>query len=110
MATASFIFDRASANAAFPQIAPRELVLAVLAGVPPRPEWEGCQVYQGPAPEGSPATAVCIGLTGPAADALQEALVMAMERLGISVPQIWEGGPEATETIAVARGGRWQRA
>jgi hypothetical protein len=110
MGTASFVFDLSSANAAFPQIAPRELILAVLAGVPPQPAWEGCEVYQGPAPDGSPPGTVCIGLRGPAADALQEAVVTAMERFGVSVPQIWEGGPEPSAMIAVVRGGRWERA
>ena len=105
----SFAFDRGAAWRQFLQVSARDVVLAVLARVPPAPEWEGCLVYEGPSPDGQEGT-VCVGLTGPAADAVQEALVMAFEELGIPVPAIWEGGPAPRDRIAVVRGGVWSTA
>jgi len=102
----SFAFDRGAAWRQFLQVSARDVVLAVLARVPPAPECEGCLVYEGPSPDGQEGT-VCVGLTGPAADAVQEALVTAFEELGIPVPAIWEGGPAPRDRIAVVRNGVW---
>ena len=102
----SFVFDRGAAWRQFLQIAPRDVVLAVLARLPPEPAWDGCLVYEGPSPDGH-AGEVCVGIVGPAADGLQESLVAAFEELGIPVPQIWEGGPEVRDRIATVRNGVW---
>ena len=102
----SFVFDRGAAWREFLQVAPRDMVLAVLARLAPRPAWEGCLVYEGPSPEGRDGT-VCVGIIGAASAELQEALVASFEELGVPVPEIWEGGPEVRDRIAVARDGVW---
>lgn len=102
----SFVFDRGTAWRQFLQVSPRDVVLAVLARLPPEPAWEGCLVYEGPSPDGHLGM-VCVGIRGEAADTLQESLVAAFEELGIPVPQIWEGGPEIRDPIAVVAGGVW---
>lgn len=103
----SFVFDRGVAWREFLQVAPRDIVLAVLARLEPPPGWEGCLVYEGPSPEGREGM-VCVGIIGAAAAELQEALVASFEALGIPVPEIWEGGPEVRDRIAVARDGVWE--
>jgi hypothetical protein len=101
----SFVYDRASADAAFHGIAVRELVLSILAAMPPESNWNGCEVYRGPSPlEGA---TVCLATTGPAADELQLRLIEALEQHGICVLQVYEGGPEISEPIATARNGKW---
>ena len=102
----SFAFDRGAAWRQFLQVSARDVVLAVLARVPPAPEWEGCLVYEGPSPDDQEGT-VCVGIAGRAAEAVQEALVTAFEELGIQVPAIWEGGPAPRDRIAVVRSGVW---
>lgn len=105
-ATYSFVYDRATADASFHGIAPRELALSLLAGLPPPPAWEGCLVYQGPSPLAA-ATTVCLATRGPGADEVQLRLLEAFERQGIPVLEVYEGGPEPSQSIAVARNGRW---
>lgn len=102
----SFTFDRESASQSFQQVGPRPLVLAVLASVVPRNEWEGCVVYLGASPDDERRTA-CVGIRGDGSEALQEALVTAFERAGVTVTAIYEGGPEVREAVARASGGRW---
>ena len=102
----SFVFDRQAAWREFLQVAPRDVVLAVLARVPPQPGWEGCVVYEGPSPDSHIGT-VCVGIRGGSAAEVQESLVSTFEKIGIPVPQIWEGGPEIRDRIAVARDGAW---
>jgi len=102
----SFTFDKTVAHRVFQQIGTRDLVLAVLAGVVPRPEWEGCEVSEGPTP-GDPATTGCICTSGPAADEVQQALVEAFERLDIPVPAIYEGGPGQRRSIARVQSETW---
>ena len=102
----SFTFDRSSAEQAFKGVEVRNLVLAVLGGVPPAPEWDGCTVYLGPSPD-DPERTGCVGQEGACSDQLQQAMVEAFERLGIRVLQVYEGGPEERQPIATARGGRW---
>jgi hypothetical protein len=104
-ATYSFVYDRAAADAAFHGIAPRELALSLLAGLPPPPAWEGCLVYQGPSPLA--AATVCLATRGPGADEVQLRLLEAFERQGLAVLEVYEGGPEPSQGIAVARNGRW---
>jgi hypothetical protein len=104
-ATYSFVYDRASADRAFHGIAPRELTLSILAGMQPLARWEGCSVYRGPSP--LEAGTVCIGTGGPGADEVQLRLIEGFERQAVRVMEVYEGGPEATETIAVVRAGRW---
>jgi hypothetical protein len=104
-ATYSFVYDRASADAAFHGIAPRELALSLLAGRPPPPAGEGCLIYQGPSPLAS--ATVCLATRGPGADEVQLRLLEAFERQGLPVLEVYEGGPEPSQTIAVARNGRW---
>jgi hypothetical protein len=55
----SFAFDRGAAWRLFLQVSARDVVLAVLARVPPAPAWEGCLVYEGPSPENQGGT-VCV--------------------------------------------------
>jgi hypothetical protein len=103
--TYSFVYDRRSADAAFHGIAVRELLLSILAGLPPMPEWEGCLVYQGESPvEGS---TVCIGTRGSGASEVQLRMLEALERQGVRVLEVYEGGPDASQPIATARDGRW---
>jgi hypothetical protein len=102
----SFLIDRDSAEQVFQQVSVRDMVMAVLATVPPMPVWNGCLVYEGPAPDGEPGTA-CIGLAGGASDDVQEVLVSAFERLGVKIPKIYEGGPEVRQSIARVRDGVW---
>ena len=103
--TYSFVYDRRSADAAFHGIATRELALSVLAGLPPQPGWEGCLVYQGLSPLDGPT--VCLATRGPGADEVQLRVLEAFERNGIAVLEVYEGGPEVGQAIAVAREGRW---
>ena len=102
----SFTFDKAVAHQVFQQIGTRDLVLAVLAGIVPEPEWQGCEIYEGPTP-GDPATTGCVGIRGAAADEVQQALVEAFERLDIPVPAIYEGGPEERQEIARVQSETW---
>lgn len=102
----SFVYDRGSAALAFPQTDTDHLVLAVLAGLPPEPGWEGCEVYEGPSPL-DPESTVCIGIRGLAADIVQERLVEAFERFGVDVRQVYDGGPLVRRKIARAAQGGW---
>jgi hypothetical protein len=103
--TYSFVYDRASADAAFHGIGIRELVLSLLAGLTPDAECDGCLVYEGESPL-EPGT-VCIGISGPGADALQLRLVEGLERQGVGIIKVYEGGPEVRMPIARAREGVW---
>ena len=105
-ATYSFVFDRQASNEAFKQVGKRELMLAILATVLPEAQWEGCLVYEGETPLEEVRT-VCIGIQGPAADKVQERLVEAFEKQGVPVLQIYDGGPEVRERIAVVSGQKW---
>lgn len=104
--TYSFVFDRKSAGEVFKQVSERQIVLAVLAGIAPDPGWEGCLVYVGQPPNDR-AGQVCIGIQGPAADTVQQRLVEGLERIGIAVLEIYEGGPEPSQAVATASGGKW---
>ena len=105
-ATFSFVYDRAVSAQVFQEIGTQGLVLAILARIPPEPEWEGCLVYKGEAPEGS-ARMVCIAMSGPSAIEVQEKMVETFEATGIPVPAIYEGGPEPQLEIARVVNGRW---
>jgi hypothetical protein len=105
----SFVFDRQSARNAFKQVGATSFLLATLAQVTPEPPWEGCLVYEGESPLDSTKTA-CIGLRGPAADVVQQRLVEVMERLGVRILELYDGGPEVRERIAQVRDGRWASA
>jgi hypothetical protein len=104
--TFSFVYDRVSAAQVFQEIGTKGLLLAVLARVPPMPEWEGCLVYKGQAPDDS-ARMVCIAMSGPSAIQVQERVVEAFEATGIPVAAIYEGGPEPQLELARVVGGRW---
>jgi hypothetical protein len=101
----SFVCDRKSADTAFPGIAVRDLVLSLLAGIPPEAGWEGCLVYEGDSPLEK--DTVCIGTSGPGADDLQLRLLDGLERQGVVIVEVFEGGPEPKWPIARAGGGRW---
>jgi hypothetical protein len=101
----SFVYDRATADAAFHGIGITELMLSVLAGITPEESWESTLVFEGASPVESPS--VCIGTHGPGADQLQLRLLEALERHGIRILEVYEGGPEPRQEIAVARGGSW---
>ena len=102
----SFVYDRADASRVFQEIGTRDLVLAILARIPAEPEWEGCLVYKGDAPDSS-ARMVCIAMRGPKAIGVQEKIVSAFEATGIPVPTIYEGGPEPQLEIAKVVNGKW---
>jgi hypothetical protein len=104
----SFVYDRTSADAAFHGIAVKELMLSLLAGIPPEKSWEGTMVFEGASPVEGPM--VCIGTRGSAADELQLKLVEGLERQGVRVVEVYEGGPDPRTTIAVARDGQWSSA
>ena len=103
--TYSFVCDRKTAEAAFPGIAIRDLVLSLLAGISPEKEWEGCLVYEGDSP--LEAGTACIGTSGPGADGLQLRLLDALERQGVVVNEVFEGGPAVKWRIASAGNGQW---
>lgn len=102
----SFVYDRAAAARVFQEIGTQGLVLAMLAGIEVEPDWEGCLVYKGAAPEDS-ARMVCIGMRGPGAMRVQERIVESFEKTGIPVPAIYEGGPEPQLELARAANGKW---
>lgn len=102
----SFVFSRASARQAFPEIGADQLILAVLAGVPAGGASAGCAVFLGPPPEDPEAT-VCVGTGGPGADHVQQLLIEQLERKGVVVDAVYEGGPEPETILAEARDGRW---
>lgn len=104
--TYSFVYDRAEAAQVFQEIGTQGLVLAILARIQPEPEWEGCVVYKGAAPEDS-ARMVCIGMSGPSAIRVQEKIVETFEATGIPVPTIYEGGPEPQIELAKVMNGVW---
>ena len=81
-------------------------LIAMLARLVPEPDWEGCLVYKGAAPDDS-ARMVCIGMSGPAAVRVQEKLVETFETTGIPVPTIYEGGPEPQLELARVTNGKW---
>ena len=103
--TYSFVYDRRSADTAFHGIAPEQLALSILAGIPPERQWEGCLVYLGPSPVDE--TTVCIATRGPGAGEVQLHLIEAFERQGVRILEVYEGGPEVSNRVAIARGGRW---
>jgi len=104
--TYSFVYDRAAAAEVFQEIGTKGLLLAILARVSPKPEWEGCVVYKGQAPDDS-ARMVCIAMRGPSAIDVQERVVEAFEATGIPVPTIYEGGPEPQLVLARVVDGKW---
>ena len=104
--TYSFVYDRAEAARVFQEIGTQGLVLAILARIQPEPEWEGCVVYKGAAPEDS-VRMVCIGMSGPSAIRVQEKIVETFEATGIPVPTIYEDGPEPQIELARVKDGVW---
>ena len=104
-ATYSFVYDRASADTAFHGIAAGELVLSILAAMPPEPSWEGCLIYRGSSPLDEPT--ICLATRGPSADEVQLRLIEALEQHDVRMLQVYEGGPEIIEQIAIARDGKW---
>jgi hypothetical protein len=106
--TYSLVYDRAEAAQVFTEIGTQGLVLAILARIQPEPEWEGCVVYKGAAPEDS-ARMVCIAMRGPAAMQVQEKVVETFEATGIPVPSIYDGGPEPQHELARVKDGVWAR-
>lgn len=101
----SFVYDRSTADAAFHGIAIRELMLSLLAGIRPQEAWDGTTVFEGESPIDGPTA--CIGISGPGADALQLQLIEALERQGVRVLEVYEGGPPPRTLIATARRGQW---
>ena len=101
----SFVYDRTTADTAFPGIATADLVLSLLAGFTPELEWDSCLVFEGESP--LEAGTVCIGTSGPGADALQLRLLDAFERQGVCAIEVFEGGPVPRSPIARVENGRW---
>lgn len=104
----SFVFDRRRALVAFPGVSVDQLMLAILARIPPPAAWEGCLVYTGATPL-DPDTTVCVGTRGAGADEAQRQLVEQFEKLEIPVLAVYEGGPEQASPLARVGEGRWCR-
>jgi hypothetical protein len=102
----SFVFDRRRALAVFPGVSVDQLMVAILARIPPPAAWEGCLVYTGATPLDPDAT-VCVGTRGPGADEAQQRLVEQFEALEIPVLAVYEGGPEQAAAVARVGEGRW---
>ena len=102
----SFVFDLQGALSVFPGVSVEGLLMAVLARVPPAPQWEGCVVYTGATPLDAEAT-VCVGTRGPGAGEAQLRLAQEFETLKIPVLALYDVGPEQLEEIARAAQGRW---
>mgnify|MGYP006278472167 CR=1 FL=1 len=102
----SFVYDGEGGRQAFPGTPPRNLILALLAHLTPKPEWEGCTVFEGDSPEGG--QTVCIATRGPCADEVQRHLVERLEGHGIPVSKVYEGGPEETARYATVTDGQWK--
>jgi hypothetical protein len=105
----SFTFFRKDIFKVFKRIREQELVLAIVSGIKPRQDWEGCIIYAGQGPLDDDAT-VCIGTRGPCADEVQQVLVEELERLGIGVLQVYEGGPEIDTLFVRATSTGWESA
>jgi len=106
--TFSFIYDRKQADEVYHRIHPRQIGLAILAGITPEPIWNGSLVYIGEPPDEQKQN-VCIAVRGPEAETIQERLIEGFEKAGITVLQIYEGGPEPTESVAKVSDGKWVR-
>jgi len=107
VSTCSLVFDQISAAQAFPGVSIDKLVMALLATLHPEPDWEGGLLYSCPSPLDRENSA-CLVTRGPAAEVIQERLVGAMEKHGIVVIELFEGGPEPVSVIARVAQGRWQ--
>jgi len=116
MDTYSFVFDRQDARVVFKQVCSARLLQTTIGAGRAIPE-----VDQTAAPVRSrnntrqhrqqhltvPDSLVCVGIHGPAAEEVQQELVMAFERLAISILQCFEGGPAMGQDVARADGQRW---
>jgi len=102
----SFVLDRSEIARSFRGVAPRELLLALLAGIPPQDEWDGCEVGLCPSPL-DPTSTVCIVTRGPGAEEAQVGLLAALEHQEMAVRRVYEGGPEKTDLVARAGNGKW---
>jgi len=82
----------------------RSLVLALLAGIPPRPDWEGCLVFVA----ARSAAEVQVGCRGPGAEAVHNRLGASLQRVGIEVLRT-ELGVDLDVDSKIARviGGAW---
>ncbi|HUU01889.1 MAG TPA: hypothetical protein VM425_10635 [Myxococcota bacterium] len=103
----SFVYDAKAAEKEFAKIGMHRLVLAMLSGVRPEADFDGCLVYEGMSPQDVENT-VCIGTRGPGAGRVQEKLIEAFENKSVPVLQVFEGGPEVRQAIAKAAGGEWK--
>jgi hypothetical protein len=75
--------------------------------VPVEAAFEGAEIGLGEAP-GDPEQTICVVISGPGAELLQERLVMAVERVGIPVDAVYEGGPATCDPVARAHKARWR--
>jgi hypothetical protein len=100
----SLSFSIDDARAAFRGIEVGDLLLALLARLPPPPHWEGCLVYRS---ESAP-DSVRIGFVGPGAGEVRQQLAQGLEGVGVPVLAL-ETHAEAVVLTAVARvrAGRW---
>lgn len=102
----SIVFNRRDADRELAPMPVENLVMALLACEAPDADWEGCEVFLGDSPL-DPATTRCVGIRGPGADRVQEQLVVGLERMGVEVAGVYDGGPEPRASIARVRGGQW---
>ena len=100
-------FRRCDAEQIFSGIGERKLVLALLAGIAPRLEWNGTEVLLASGgPE--PGALVCVGARGPAAKQFMDALAQALGRLGISLFGPCPRNNGQWPVLAHASSGRWE--
>lgn len=106
-AAQGFRFSLDDAQAMFPGVPPRRMVLAVVATVRPGRDWNGCQVFlKFPCADDDGSADVHVG--GDAAHAVVERLVATLGNLGVPVREQTTGGPSrAAELLTSARDGRW---
>jgi hypothetical protein len=102
----SFVLDRSEIRRSFRGVAPREFLLALLAGIPPQDHWNGCEVGLGPSPL-EPNATICVVTRGPGAEEAQVGLLAALERQEMTVARVYEGGPSTTDVAARAAGKKW---
>jgi hypothetical protein len=82
------------------------VLLAVLAGVTPPRQWDGCRVHFGLFPTES-VTKVHVAVEGPMAAEVRRVLATALEQLGIPVEQDPADAPEEQLPLATASSGTW---
>lgn len=93
-ATYNFVYDRASADTALHGIAARELVLSILATMPPESSRGGCIIYRGSNPIDE--TNICLATQCPAAHMVQLRLIEASSGKVSAFSRCMREGPRSS--------------